>query len=246
MTDPWAEATEGELDPASARRRGAGAAGGAGPAPSDPAGAAAGTGAGTGPADGAAAQPGGTAPGGTAPGGAAAGSGGGAAGADSGPALRALAITVSNRAAAGVYPDRSGPVLVGLLAAAGCQADGPVVVPDGEPVVAALRDAVAAGYQVVVTTGGTGLTPGDQTPEMTRKVIDREIPGIAEAIRAAGVAGGIDSAMLSRGLAGLAGPVLIVNLPGSTGGVQDGMRVLTAVLAHAVDQAKGGDHQRPA
>ncbi len=119
--------------------------------------------------------------------------------------IRALAVTVSNRASAGVYADKSGPVLAGLLAEAGCAVDGPLVVPDGEPVEKALRDAVAGGYQVVVTTGGTGLTPGDQTPEMTRRVIDREIPGIAEAIRAAGVAKGVASAMLSRGLAGLAG-----------------------------------------
>jgi molybdenum cofactor synthesis domain-containing protein len=179
-----------------------------------------------------------------------AGSTGGARQGDAGqggaPLIRALAITVSNRAAAGVYEDKSGPVLAGLLAGAGCAVDGPVVVPDGEPVEAALREAVAAGYQVVVTTGGTGLTPSDQTPEMTRRVIDREIPGIAESIRAAGVAAGIDSAMLSRGLAGLAGRVLIVNMPGSSGGVKDGMRVLAPVLAHAVDQAKGGDHPRPA
>ena len=159
--------------------------------------------------------------------------------------IRAFAVTVSNRAAAGVYEDRSGPVLAGLLAEAGCAVDGPLVVPDGTPVEAALRDAIAAGYDVVVTTGGTGLTPGDLTPEMTRRVLDREIPGIAEAIRAAGVVAGVPAAMLSRGLAGLAGRTLIVNLAGSTGGVRDGMAVLAPVLRHAVDQAHGGDHPRP-
>ncbi len=157
---------------------------------------------------------------------------------------RALAVTVSNRAAAGVYEDKSGPVLADLLRSAGCETDGPVVIPDGAAVEAALRDAVTAGYDVVVTTGGTGLTPGDLTPEMTRLVIDREIPGIAEAIRAAGVDAGIPAAMLSRGLAGLAQTTLIVNLPGSTGGVRDGMKVLSPVIAHALDQAAGGDHVR--
>ena len=159
--------------------------------------------------------------------------------------IRALALTVSNRAAAGVYADRSGPVLAELLRAAGCEVDGPVVVPDGSPVEQALRDAVQAGYDVVVSTGGTGVTPADLTPEMTRLVLDREIPGIAEAIRAAGVAAGVPAAALSRGLAGLAGTTLIVNLPGSTGGVRDGMAVLSGLLVHAVDQVHGGDHPRP-
>ena len=173
---------------------------------------------------------------------AAAGAGQQAAG--GGAVIRALAITVSNRAAAGIYEDRSGPVLARLLAEAGCTVDGPLVVPDGSAVEVALRDAVAGGYHVVVTTGGTGLTPGDLTPEMTRRVLDREIPGIAEAIRAAGIAAGVPAAMLSRGLAGLAGGVLVVNLAGSTGGVRDGMAVLAPVLRHAVDQAHGGDHPR--
>jgi len=159
--------------------------------------------------------------------------------------IKALAITVSNRAAAGVYADRSGPVLVELLRSAGCEVDGPQVVADGDPVEAALRDALRAGYDVVVTTGGTGLTPTDLTPEMTRKVLDREVPGIADAIRQEGAAAGVPASVLSRGLAGLAGQTLIVNLPGSTGGVRDGMTVLSRVLAHAVDQARGGDHARP-
>ena len=159
--------------------------------------------------------------------------------------IRALAVTVSNRAAAGVYEDKSGPVLVELLREAGCEVDGPVVIPDGATVEVALRDAVRAGYDVIVTTGGTGLTPGDLTPEMTRLVLDREIPGIPEAIRAFGVAAGMRSAALSRGVAGLASNTLIVNLPGSTGGVRDGMAVLADLLEHAVDQARGGDHPRP-
>jgi molybdenum cofactor synthesis domain-containing protein len=162
-------------------------------------------------------------------------------------AVRGMVITASNRAAAGVYEDRSGPVVVELLRSAGCDfVDGPVVVPDGGEVERALREAVAAGYDVVVTTGGTGLTPADLTPEMTRRVIDRQIPGIAEAIRAAGAAAGVPAAILSRGIAGLADRTLIVNLPGSTGGVRDGMKVLSPVLAHAIDQAHGGDHPRPA
>jgi molybdenum cofactor synthesis domain-containing protein len=159
--------------------------------------------------------------------------------------IRALAITVSNRAASGVYEDRSGPVLVESLRAAGCDiVDGPLVIPDGEAVEEVLRDSVTAGYDVAVTTGGTGLTPTDLTPEMTRRVIDREIPGIAEALRSAGAAAGVPSAILSRGVAGVASRTLIINLPGSSGGVRDGMNVLRTVLVHAVDQIRGGDHPR--
>jgi molybdenum cofactor synthesis domain-containing protein len=157
---------------------------------------------------------------------------------------RALAVTVSNRASAGVYADTSGPVLAEMLRSAGYDTDGPVVIPDGAAVEETLRKAVDDEYDVVVTTGGTGLTPGDLTPEMTRLVIDREIPGIAEAIRAAGVAAGIPNAMLSRGIAGLASTTLIVNLPGSAGGVRDGMAVLGNVMNHALEQARGGDHPR--
>lgn len=156
--------------------------------------------------------------------------------------MKALVVTVSTRAAAGVYEDRGGPVVISALEDLDITADGPRVVPDGEPVEEVLREAVGAGYQLVVTTGGTGLTERDLTPEMTRRVIDREIPGIAETIRGYGVAHGVPAAMLSRGIAGLAGRTLIINLPGSPSGARDGMAVLAPVLRHAVDQADGGDH----
>ncbi|MEW2221998.1 MogA/MoaB family molybdenum cofactor biosynthesis protein [Streptomyces sp. NPDC006990] len=154
---------------------------------------------------------------------------------------RALAVTASNRASAGVYEDKGGPLLVAGLEAMGFAVDGPRVVPDGEPVREVLREAVAAGYAVVLTTGGTGISPTDRTPEMTRSVLEREIPGIPEAIRAEGAAK-VPTAALSRGVAGVADRTLVVNLPGSTGGVKDGMAVLARLLPHAVDQIHGGDH----
>jgi molybdenum cofactor synthesis domain-containing protein len=155
--------------------------------------------------------------------------------------MRARVIVASNRAWAGVYADSSGPILVAGLRQLGFDVDDPVVVPDGDPVGQALREAVEAGADVVLTSGGTGITPTDRTPDVTRAVLDYEVPGIAEAIRAAS-RDRVPTSSLSRGLAGVAGRTLIVNLPGSTGGARDGLAVLGPIVKHAVEQLRGGDH----
>ncbi|MFL6061346.1 MAG: molybdenum cofactor biosynthesis protein B [Marmoricola sp.] len=156
--------------------------------------------------------------------------------------LRAAVVVASNRAAAGVYADETGPLIVEALRAEGWEVHDAVVVPDGAPVAEAISAALAAGARAVLTTGGTGLTPTDLTPEVTRPLLDREVPGIAEAIRAYGVAQGVPTAALSRGLAGVAGDALVVNLPGSRGGVKDGLAVVVPLLRHAVEQIRGSDH----
>jgi molybdenum cofactor synthesis domain-containing protein len=157
---------------------------------------------------------------------------------------RAVVVTASNRASAGVYADTSGQVLADGLRALGFAVEGPHVRPDDVDALAeVLRAAVAGGADVVLTTGGTGLSPTDVTPEATRLVLEREAPGIADAVRRYGEPQ-VPTSVLSRGLAGTAGRTLIVNLPGSTGGVRDGLAVLGPLLPHVVSQLRGGDHPR--
>jgi molybdenum cofactor synthesis domain-containing protein len=154
---------------------------------------------------------------------------------------RAVVVVASNRAAAGVYADRTGPVIVDWLCERGYQTPDPIIVPDGSPVRDAVAAAVADAVDVVLTTGGTGISPTDRTPEATEPLLDRRLPGLADAIRSAGLPQ-VPTAVLSRGLAGVAGRTLVVNLPGSTGGVRDGLAVLEQVLDHAIEQLHGADH----
>ena len=155
----------------------------------------------------------------------------------------ARVVTVSDRASAGVRVDRSGPLLSDLLAAAGFRVDDVVVVPDvADAVEGALQSAVVAGVDLVVTTGGTGFAPRDVTPEATRRVLDRESAGLVELLRSVDRER-VPTSVLSRGVAGIAGRSIVLNLPGSTGGVRDGAAALIPVIGHAIDQVRGGgDH----
>jgi molybdenum cofactor synthesis domain-containing protein len=155
---------------------------------------------------------------------------------------RALVVTVSTRAAAGAREDTSGPILGDGLRAMGFEVDGPRVVADGPPLGEALRAALAAAYDVILTTGGTGVTPTDLTPEETAPLLQRELPGVAEAIRSRGASQGVPTAIISRGLAGVAGRTVVVNLPGSPGAMRDGLAVLEPILMHLLEQLRGGDH----
>ena len=153
--------------------------------------------------------------------------------------VRAAIITVSTSGAAGVRVDESGPAMRDALAAAGHEVVRSEVVPDDVGGVAtAILNAVRAGANVVLTSGGTGLSPNDVTPEATRRVIDREVPGIAEALRARSLEKTAHG-MLSRGVAGAVGAALVVNLPGSPRAVRESLEVLLPVLPHAIELLAG-------
>lgn len=154
---------------------------------------------------------------------------------------RACVLTVSDRAALGSYPDESGPTVAAALSELGFEVIETAVVPDGDAVSSQLRAWIAAEIPLVITTGGTGLSPRDMTPEQTRQVIERVVPGIAERIRGFSV-DRVPAAALSRGIAGVADRTLIINVPGSVGGARDGVAALAQILGHAVDQVVGGDH----
>ncbi|WP_460755859.1 MogA/MoaB family molybdenum cofactor biosynthesis protein [Myceligenerans cantabricum] len=165
---------------------------------------------------------------------------------------RVAVITVSDRCARGEAEDRSGPLLVGLLKEDGADDVVSRTVPDGaDSVRDAIRWALDEGARLILTTGGTGVTPRDRTPEGTRDLLEEELPGIAEAIRSRGAGAGVPSAVLSRGLAGTVRMpdgdrrALVVNLPGSTGGTRDGAAVVLPLWPHIRDQLDGGDHPAP-
>lgn len=157
--------------------------------------------------------------------------------------MNVAVLTCSNRSASGRRADDSGELLAALLGQAGHHVGFRRIVADDVAAIrAAVADAVEAGAAAVITTGGTGLTPTDVTPDAIRPLLDREIPGIAEALRLVS-RDRVPTSVLSRGIAGSIGATLVVTLPGSPGGVRDGVAVLVPILEHAMDQLGGGDHR---
>jgi molybdenum cofactor synthesis domain-containing protein len=155
----------------------------------------------------------------------------------------AAVITCSNRSAAGQRDDESGRLLAEAVTGWGYQVAVRQVVPDEVAAIrSAVQQAVAGGARLVLTTGGTGITPTDVTPEAVAPLLDRPIPGIAERIRAVNV-DRVPTAVLSRGVSGMIGTALVVTLPGSPGGVRDALEVLAPLVGHVLDQAAGGDHR---
>ena len=157
--------------------------------------------------------------------------------------IRAAVLTVSDRSARGEREDESGPVLAELLREAGATVVAQEVISDElEPLAGRLRELADRGdVNLVMTTGGTGLAPRDNTPEATRAVVEREVPGLAEAMRAETLRQ-TPTAMLSRAVCGTRSGALVVNLPGSPKGVRECFAVIRPVLAHAVAQLAGRDH----
>lgn len=159
--------------------------------------------------------------------------------------MEVAVVTCSTRSAAGTRPDTSGQILVNGLQDSGHAIAFRSVVPDDIPSIqAALHQAIAAGAAAIFITGGTGLTPNDVTPEAVKPLLDKEIPGIAEALRSS-ARDRVPTSILSRGVAGLVGTVLVVTLPGSPGGARDGLEVVLPILNHAIEQVAGGDHVGP-
>jgi len=155
----------------------------------------------------------------------------------------ARVIIASTRASAGVYEDRTGPVIVDWLTQRGYDVTPPVVVPDGVAVSRALFAAIGEKVDVILTSGGTGISPTDRTADATADIVAYQIPGLADAIRRSGLPH-VPTSVLSRGVCGVRDGTIIINLPGSSGGVKDGLGVLADVLEHALDQLSGRDHTR--
>jgi molybdenum cofactor synthesis domain-containing protein len=154
---------------------------------------------------------------------------------------RAVVIVSSTRAANGTYEDRTGPIIVDWMVDHGFETATPIVVADGPDVEKALREAIADEIDLIVTTGGTGIGPGDATADATAALLDTPMPGVAEELRRRG-AETTPRAILSRGVAGIANKSFIVNFPGSTGGVRDGLQLLGELIDHVLDQLAGGSH----